>query len=47
MREALGEINEVEKEVMQIQENLGKFNELTNSLSQMNDEKSCEDTRNR
>ncbi len=40
MREALGEISEVEKEVMQIQENLGKFNELTNSLSQMNGEKS-------
>ena len=40
MREALGEISEVEKEVMQIQENLGKFNELTNSLSQMNAEKS-------
>ena len=40
MREALGEINEVEKKVIQVQENLDKFNELTNSLSQMNGEKS-------
>jgi len=40
MREALGEISEVEKKVIQVQENLGKFNELTNSLSRMNDEKS-------
>lgn len=40
MREALGEINEVEKKVIQVQGNLGKFNELTNSLSQMNGEKS-------
>ena len=39
MREALGKISEVEKEVMQVQENLSKFNELTNALSQMNDEK--------
>ncbi len=39
MREALGEINEVEKKVIQVQENLGKFNELTNSLSKMNGEK--------
>jgi len=40
MRETLGEISEVEKKVMQIQENLGKFSELTNSLSRMNTEKS-------
>ena len=39
MREALGEINEVEKAVKQVQGNLGKFNDLTNSLSQVNGEK--------
>jgi uncharacterized protein YhaN len=36
----LSEVNEVEKEVMQVQENLGKFNVLTNALSEMNREKS-------
>ena len=40
MGAALSEINEVEKKIMQAQENLGKFNELTNWLSQMNGEKS-------
>ena len=39
MRGILGEINEVEKEIMQVQKNLGKYNELNNTLSQMNDEK--------
>jgi len=39
MGAALSEINEVEKKIMQAQENLSKFNELTNALSQMNDEK--------
>ncbi len=37
---ALAKINEVEKEVLQAQENLEKFNELTNALSKMNNEKS-------
>jgi len=36
----LSEVNEIEKEVMQAQENLGKFNVLTNALSEMNCEKS-------
>jgi uncharacterized protein YhaN len=35
----LSEINDVEKEVVQAQENLGKFKELTNFLSKMNGEK--------
>jgi len=39
MGAALSEINEVEKKIMQAQENLSKFNELTNTLAQMNDEK--------
>ena len=39
MRGILGEINEIEKEIMQVQKNLGKYNELNNTLSQMNDEK--------
>lgn len=39
MGAVLSEINEVEKKIMQAQENLGRFNELTNTLSQMNDEK--------
>jgi uncharacterized protein YhaN len=39
MREILGTINNVEKEIMQVQKNLGKFNELNNTLSQVNDEK--------
>ncbi|HIB44083.1 MAG TPA: hypothetical protein EYO37_09005, partial [Nitrospina sp.] len=39
MGAVLSEINEVEKKIMQAQENLSRFNELTNTLSQMNDEK--------
>ncbi|MBO62233.1 MAG: hypothetical protein CMG33_01755 [Candidatus Marinimicrobia bacterium] len=41
MDTALREINEVEKEIMQAQENLEKFNELTNALSRLDDEKSA------
>jgi len=37
----LGDINEIEKEVVKVQENLNKFNELANVLSQMNDKKSA------
>ena len=36
---ALNKINEVEKEIIQVQANLGKFNELNNASSKMNGEK--------